>query len=77
MKRYWFCVVEIEFHGECDLPDGADQRMRRAVQVAAESFAGVGEVGELYSGFGLNEKGAKAIQLESIMPINNQGDWNG
>lgn len=69
MKRYWFCVVEIEPQDGGEISDSADARMRRAVSYAAR---GIGETGEFFSSFDLNEKGAKTIQLEAIMPINNR-----
>lgn len=71
MKRYWFCVVEIEPDEDSGIPDDADDRMRRAVNFAAIR---IGETGEFFSSFDLNEKGAKTIQLEAIMPINNRGN---
>lgn len=71
MKKYWFCVVEVEVTDEIGLPDGADSRMRRATRIEAEAIAGIGNVGEFFSGWGLSEAGAKVIKLESIMPANN------
>lgn len=72
MKRYWFCVIEIDPHDTKWLPDDADIRMRRALMFAAQKLGGTGE---FFSSFDLNEKGAKTIQLEAIMPINNrEGD---
>lgn len=76
MKRYWFCVVEVDLPQGVELPDGADNLMRNAVQVQAEAIRGVGNrganVGEVFSGWGLNDKGARSIKLESIMPDNNR-----
>lgn len=71
MKRYWFCVVEVDLPNQFGgLPDGADLPMRKAVKSTIEDL-GVGPVVELFSGWGLSETGAKTIKLESIMPINN------
>ena len=64
MKSYWHCIVEVDIPEGC-MPDGADLPMREGILESITKLHENAEMLELWSGWGLSEKGAENVLNEA------------
>ena len=68
-RSHWHCTIEVDIP-EGEMPQGCYAHMRRAVEKAAQALHPMAEVGRVYSGWGLNRKGVRALHNASCASEN-------